>query len=671
MVNQNRNVVSTIKSKLVAAVAMLLVGVFMVISSSYAWFTLSTAPEVTGIYTSVGANGNLEMALVPSAGLSTIPDTAVGQTGNNETWGNLVDLGLNGGYGLSEIQLMPASMRVTNGQYAGLSVPVYGADGRISGTVDAVSGKYDNGSWIAGATNGVSAIGTASGMSAQQTAWLQYKRELNTALAAAQNKADESFENYGSALAQIVMNRALKGVDATFDVSFVGDMVAVLEEANASVAEAAKWYFAAKAAEGLYNADDPTWGAVAAELATLDFTTLAADATSVTVEGHQVAFDETLTSVMAQYNAIKATLTATKTAFTSFAGTATEATWEQTREILFDTQFLVYEKILVNGKTTDEIKTMMGGDSFSLDNIPQELMNFAMAFAQNGVVDFGDGTGVHSAFAKVVGEYQAEISITVSIGQTGGTADAVKLRAKSSTRIDAYDALRSQPADNTAAGTTKPITDFYGYKLDLAFRTNAKGSNLMLQTDAVGRIYETNGSDATMGHGSTMTFAVADQNFTMAQVKELMAAVRIVFMDAEGTIVGLGLLEQDTASDSYDVSANNEISSSIYLYNYTIDTNGVLAVGTKKTVGSTTDADNTLMSLGQNEATQLSVLVYLDGDVVDNSMVAAGTAASITGTLNLQFSSDANLVPMDYTNLQQGGAETTTETVTEAATENN
>lgn len=653
MANKNRSIVSTVRSKLVAAVAMLLVGVFMVISSSYAWFTLSTAPEVSGIHTSVGANGNLEMALVPSAGMAAIPESAVGQTGMNETWGNLVDLSDNK-YGLNAIQLMPSRMTVTGDKFDYLSVPTYGADGRISGLVPAVFGEYVNGSWNAKSdtilnVNGVSAIGTASGMSAQQTAWTQYKRNLSGAVAAAQNKADASFENYGSPLANIVMAKAMQGDDAKFDISFVGDMVAVLKEANADLATAAKWYFAAKAAEALYNVDDATWGAVAAEITALDFATLAADATSVTVAGQVVPFDTTLTNVMAQYNSIKETLTATEEAWTAFEGVAAEATWNETRAVLFDTEFLVYDNILVNGKTTDEIRDMMG-DDFSMDNIPQELMDFGLAFGQNGVVDFADGTGVHSAFAKVVGEYQAEISVTMSLGNSSFTNPAVKLRAKANNKIDMYAALTNQPANNdNAEGVTKPINDFYGYMLDLAFRTNAKGSSLMLQTDAVGRIYETNGSEATMGHGSTMTFAVADDDLTMAQVKKLMAAVRIVFMDEEGTIVGLGLLEQDTVNGTYAVSANNEIASSIYLYDYTFTPDGVLVVGDKK---EATDGKTALMGLDQNTPTQLTVLVYMDGDKVDNSMVAAETAASLTGTLNLQFSSSADLVPMDYNELK-------------------
>ena len=83
----------SIQKKLVAAVAMVLVACIMVVSSSYAWFTLSTAPEVTGIQTSVGSNGNLEMALITTEKLEDIT-TGVGVTfpEANQYWGNLVDL---------------------------------------------------------------------------------------------------------------------------------------------------------------------------------------------------------------------------------------------------------------------------------------------------------------------------------------------------------------------------------------------------------------------------------------------------------------------------------------------------------------------------------------------------------------------------------------------------
>ena len=69
-----------IKTKLMAAICMLLVSSIMMVSTTYAWFTLSTAPEVTGINTAVGANGNLEMALMPDGGNATGISSAVGDS---------------------------------------------------------------------------------------------------------------------------------------------------------------------------------------------------------------------------------------------------------------------------------------------------------------------------------------------------------------------------------------------------------------------------------------------------------------------------------------------------------------------------------------------------------------------------------------------------------------
>ena len=96
-----------IKTKLMAAIAMLLVSSIMMVSSTYAWFTLSTAPEVTGINTQVGANGNLEMALMPMNGWGTEGFGITSSVGDSEitenykkniTWGNLINLASNSIY---------------------------------------------------------------------------------------------------------------------------------------------------------------------------------------------------------------------------------------------------------------------------------------------------------------------------------------------------------------------------------------------------------------------------------------------------------------------------------------------------------------------------------------------------------------------------------------------
>ena len=68
-----------------------------------------------------------------------------------------------------------------------------------------------------------------------------------------------------------------------------------------------------------------------------------------------------------------------------------------------------------------------------------------------------------------------------------------------------------------------------------------------------------------------------------------------------------------------------------------------------------------ITSLPQDIPVRISALVYLDGSYVTNAMVAANATQSMTGTLNLQFASDAELIPAEVTKLRQGDGEDTEE----------
>ena len=56
------------KEKLAAAIMMLVVAACVTITATYAWTTLSTAPEVSNVETTVAANGSLEIALAKGNG---------------------------------------------------------------------------------------------------------------------------------------------------------------------------------------------------------------------------------------------------------------------------------------------------------------------------------------------------------------------------------------------------------------------------------------------------------------------------------------------------------------------------------------------------------------------------------------------------------------------------
>ena len=186
-----------LRNKLIAAISMLLVSSIMMVSSTYAWFTLSTAPEVKGITTNVGANGNLEMMLLNKASFtSSAEDLGVVSDINNsmavtevtkanQTWGNLVDLA-DQSYGLQSIVINPSRLNITAGTEAGtyilnngvlLKAPTYTSDGRVLDVdKDTLTSGYSTDKtwqWIEAADNayGVRVIGTTSGVTERLIAY--------------------------------------------------------------------------------------------------------------------------------------------------------------------------------------------------------------------------------------------------------------------------------------------------------------------------------------------------------------------------------------------------------------------------------------------------------------------------------------------------------------------
>ncbi len=143
-----------IKAKLMAATSLLLVSAILLSLTTYAWFILSTAPEVTEMQTTAGANGALEIALQSG-------DTAVSEIKNrvgdssavgslkdaNSTWGNVVDLSGNI-YGLQGLSLLPARLNIDASgnvsKSSPLKMPLFGQDGRISELANLNSMRYDD-----------------------------------------------------------------------------------------------------------------------------------------------------------------------------------------------------------------------------------------------------------------------------------------------------------------------------------------------------------------------------------------------------------------------------------------------------------------------------------------------------------------------------------------------
>lgn len=139
-----------IKERIIATALLLAVSIAMVTSASFAWITLSQAPEVSLINTTVAANGNLEIALVGKEG-SEPNEVAIGDSSATEgkalidaniAWGNLVNLS-DSSYGLGQISLRPALLS----GYNLTKTPLYGATYSEDGRVQDVSATYQYASW--------------------------------------------------------------------------------------------------------------------------------------------------------------------------------------------------------------------------------------------------------------------------------------------------------------------------------------------------------------------------------------------------------------------------------------------------------------------------------------------------------------------------------------------
>ncbi len=603
-----------IRNKLMAAVAMLLVSSIMMVSSTYAWFTLSTAPEVTGITTSVGANGNLEIALLTTGtytGAETI-SSAVGDSSavkdvllSNITWGNLVDLS-SSTYGLSGIQLMPAAantsvVEVTDGDGNATSkttisvtnplvIAEYGADGRVKSTDGQTVSTVANSNGIfaydtsVDQTYGVRAIGVTSNLSVREIAL----KNAKTTVANTPNTAKGYTKSAIYSNMSVMLGYAMEAQGGEAPDSYTQeDLTAFVAIANGVIADLNALETGYRNAAIAYTATTTTDDdAFAAAKATVEGMTLAELAAT---DGLSALSEQISDLAAAQSDALAAkTVLATAAGYSDGIPSATEG-------------------------------------APSLDDV-----NAAVKKLVNGIEGDTDATPVVvNITGGAVGELGAQVG-TFVVAEVGSLGTVYAGAANVTTGTFNNVVLATSGLSITSTGSTASnITDTYGYIIDFAFRTNAADSFLQLQTAAVNRVYsdETGADLATQGGGSTVTFAYT-AGMTLSQVEKLLGAVRIVFLDTATGEVYANAGLTDISVNSTEATAN-----------------------VKLLVAEGADADN-IVALNQNEIKKISVLVYLDGNVIDNSAVSnAATSGALN--LNLQFSSSANLIPMQNTALQQ------------------
>lgn len=641
-----------VKKKLMGAICMLLVASIMVVSSTYAWFTLSTAPEITGISTSVGANGNLEMALLNSESFKT-PDSivsAVGDSGRpvtekNLTWGNLVDL--SAGYGLDKIKLMPAALNITKGAAGAftvtpdnlLSTPTYGTDGRVADLSGRTyTAKYDGHSWAYSESDfgyGVRAIGSNDNLTPQQAGLLLAKSEYNQALSAAKTTIQNALSTNGQNLANAVVALAMNETEAQLDTNQQDAINNMVTAAGSALAEIDKAYVALLKAS-VTTLDATKYSAASGALA--DKTTLAEAISAL----NALTELQGESAVPTQLTALQSTLKTNKDAVTAANENITKSDYKSALTALVDGS-----KVTVNGYNATHKDT---GEDLMVDGTINS--GFVNQTLKDGgvVVEMPDGSGVFAYIGSVAGNYAAPTKVSINFkGLSLKDIDAtMKTTAMEETTAGA---LLKSITPSGDAGTNVSLSDTYGYALDMAFRTNAASSYLKLQTDAKQRVYSDSKNTDTQGGGSYMSFKSTTNdkgiaNLDDATITKLMEAIHVAFIDPDtGAIYSIATLDNIKRDGDFmkgDLKLNDLTA--------TEDAKPTFSLTAR------TDTDGTeakLMDLEQNKAKKLTVIVYLDGPTVTNADVA-NAETSLEGTLNLQFSSSAELKPMENTALKNG-----------------
>ncbi len=602
--------------KLIGAMAFLLVCVILLVTASYAWLSMSRAPEITGVDVQIGANGSLAIALLsdstyldPTLIRSSVGDSAEIQnpTVSNQTWGNVIDLS-DGSYGLSRISMLPSRLNVSAGEQGVvssgmLSVPNYGVDGRFGSlSADTVSAVFSEDRFICYTDHqsyGVRGIGTISHMSSQQLSLASAKALVRSYTSAASSTAESVWMSNGAALFDICYRRYYLNLDSfnNSDVAAIRDTAARLLSAVSYIDLALRQGIVGYAASAMENESD--------------FKTLrgTVENTAVPLSAITAMLPISLPSGFGSWiEAVESNKTAAYSAITACDMLRGDRyTWQQISPLL--------EAVI-------DLNEVFVGQSRLTSITPGTLLPIDIVLTispEAGIMaDTADFTGNYSAFFSYGDTSSVEVTTLSPVSKAYLTQVAEVLEGL-------------EPAGNGMAADAE-LNDVYGCAIDLAFRCNTN-SNLLLQTAPMLRVDNDSEGIDIQGGGSYMRFS--SENLTEEQIVAMMDAIRIAFLDNRSNLLCIAKLNTSNCT-----SGEEGITAPLYLYEFIVSGDGSISMGERQT------ERNVIASLTEGIPTIVTVVMWLDGDHVDNSL-AAISGKSMEGALNLQFAGSAALHAAD------------------------
>lgn len=604
-----------LRKKFSAALSLFLICLLVMAYTSYAWLTISRAPEVTSIETNVGANGSLEIALLseetyidPSGILTSVGDSVLAQDPvvSNLSWGNVIDLTAEK-YGLHFVSLRPTRLNVSGGEDFAtvgdnmLMTADFGADGRIRFVrAETVSAAFEEDEFIYHSDEqnyGVRAIGTVSGMTSQQVALATARAAVQAYTEAALTAAENAWKENGSAVTDFLYRRFFLNEEffETTDVEAIHNMALSIQDSLDYVDLAFRQGILGFAASQLQNESD-------------------FDDLRSLVNNRSVSLSALIGSVG---NSVPASFKDWVFQLDRMSGAVRTLIyncehWEQdTQEWTYLLEELL--NVLVNPN-----RAYMGSDQLSTYQAFSEMI-------EDNVLTLDPASGVLARIAAYAGNYSTFYRWNGTFNIEVRTADD----NDPPYLIQLSEILKNL---NAVSGDDSKITanldDIYGYAMDIAFRCNAQ-SDLLLQTTPTLRVTETSEIPITQGGGSYVRFE--SEYLDTEQLLHLMDAMRIGFLDNKNTLMAIAKLN----TSNYEENEGG-VTAPLYLYEYSVTPDGGLSIGERRS------EDCTIVPLIQNSPMVITAVVWLDGDYVDNRLVNS-MAQSLAGVLNLQFASSADL----------------------------
>ncbi|MBQ9392630.1 MAG: hypothetical protein IJU18_01380 [Oscillospiraceae bacterium] len=652
-----------VREKISATGLALVIAAVVAVSATFAWVTLSRAPEVTGMVTSLSANGSLEIALSKEDG--SLPDEfdideSVGintdVTVTNLQWGNLVNLS-DARYGIDNLQLRPAQLNDSALLTNPLWGAVYSADGRITKlNTNYAYARYDGASFLtSNNTYGVRAIASYTATVSDTT--LQAQQEKIQDVTYARTVVNQTYDGVAgkfSALGTMISKYAQDKLDSanpgtnlapylnTVLTCYNAVRDAMEAQMDAYVAMANfQLYMYAQNTQTLYA---PTsWDTILANHARYNIATPTAESTDgiVALMG--------LTQFVADYNKLVADIGYLNDYYNDYKTNGTSYYWASGGVSGHNIANIVADLIDYNTMTIDlddkgpETKVV----ELSSDNASSLLSangKSRKVYTYNGILIRFEQLAVDESY-RLNGRAECTIAVKYILTVTVNG----KAYTKASGPATFMQAFTAAQGTLQLAANDSVADDTYGMAVDFWVRTNAEETMLTLEgataMDEEGHIVSYDGvnrvwgrseeaealpvGSTTQGGGSCYVY-YADTPEDMARSLDLLEAMRVAFVDTSGN--KMAEAEMDTVN--------------VFAANGRITVPMVLTTNTQTTYTYTNSLNEQVIGraicpLYTDVPMRIEAIVYLDGTKLGNDNVLA--SSTIQGQLNIQFGSSLSL----------------------------